>query len=94
MPYSKYESCYKDISFYNNSLFSYNDLCSIARDIDEHNLIESIVLIDEFERKGRQSFCYRVTYRSMDGTLHNSSVNRIQKAIRDKLVDQLKVEIR
>ncbi len=94
IPYSKYESCYKDISFYNNPLFSYNDLCSIARDVDEHNLIESIVLIDAFEHKGRPSCCYRITYRSMDGTLLNSDVNRLQKLIREKLIEQLKLEIR
>ncbi len=94
IPYSKYESCYKDISFYNNEHFSYNDMCCIVRDVDESDLIESIVLIDEFERKGRQSFCYRITYRSMDGTLKNTDVNRIQKEIRNQLVEKLKLEVR
>jgi phenylalanyl-tRNA synthetase alpha chain len=93
-PFSKYEMCYKDVSFYTSPTFSYNDLCSIARDEDQHNLIESITLIDEFHNKGRQSQCYRVTYRSMDGTLKNSEVEKIQKSIRKRITEELKVEIR
>jgi phenylalanyl-tRNA synthetase alpha chain len=94
VPYSKYEVCYKDISFYTSQKFSYNDLCSIARDEDEHNLIESIILIDEFQNKGRTSQCYRVMYRSMDGTLRNSDVNKIQKSIRERVIRELEVEVR
>ena len=93
-PFSKYEMCYKDVSFFTSPEFSYNDLCSIARDEDRHNMIESITLIDEFHNKGRQSQCYRVTYRSMDGTLKNSEVEKIQKSIRKRITEELKVEIR
>jgi phenylalanyl-tRNA synthetase alpha chain len=93
-PYSKYESCYKDISFFLSKKFSYNDLCSIARDEDDSNTIESITLIDEFQAKGRTSQCYRIVYRSMDGTLRNSDVNKIQKSIRGRLIKELEVEVR
>jgi phenylalanyl-tRNA synthetase alpha chain len=93
-PFSKYEMCYKDISFFPGPPFTYNDMCSIARDEDKNNLIESITLIDEFYPKGRLSQCYRICYRSMDTTLKNSEVDKIQKAIRHRLVDELKVEIR
>lgn len=93
-PYSKYEVCYKDVSFYTSDKFSYNDLCTIARDEDQDSLIESIVLIDEFEKKGRTSQCYRVTYRSMDRTLINSEIDKVQKSIRQRLAEELKVEIR
>ena len=94
VPYSKYEACYKDISFFTSEEFSYNDLCSIVRDEDKDNFVESIVLIDEFQSKGRTSQCYRIMYRSMDSTLKNSEVNKIQKAIRKRLAEELKVEIR
>lgn len=94
IPYSKYEACYKDVSLFLNEKFSYNDLCSIARDADEKNLIETINLIDEFHTKGRISQCYRIMYRSMDGTLHNSEVNKIQKSIVERLKSELEVEIR
>lgn len=93
-PYSKFEVCYKDVSFFVPQKFSYNDLCTIARDEDQDNIIESIVLIDEFQKKGRTSQCYRVTYRAMDRTLVNAEVDKIQKAIRRRLTDELKVEIR
>ena len=93
-PYSKYEMCYKDMSFYTSPEFSYNDMCTIARDEDPNNLIESIVLIDEFEHHGRMSMCYRLTYRSMDGPLKNTQVNNIQKSIKDRLATELKVEMR
>lgn len=92
--YSKYEMCYKDISFYLSEQFSYNEMCSIARDEDKHNIIESIVLIDQFKRDDRISHCYRITYRSMDTTLKNSEVDKIQKSIKKRLISELKVEIR
>jgi len=93
-PFSKYEKCYKDISFYLSPSFTFNDFCSIARDEDKDNVIETIVLIDEFKHRGRQSHCYRLSYRSMDGTLKNSEVNKIQEAIRKRLISELQVEIR
>lgn len=93
-PYSKYEFCYKDVSFYVSEEFSYNDLCVIARDEDKNGVIESISLIDQFERKGRTSQCYRITYRAMDRTLVNAEVDKVQKSIRNRLTEELKVKIR
>jgi phenylalanyl-tRNA synthetase alpha chain len=93
-PYSKYESCWKDISFFTSPEFSYNDFCTIARDEDRHSLIESLTLIDEFQKKGRNSQCYRVVYRSMDSTLKNAEVNKLHKAIATRIIDELKVEVR
>lgn len=92
--YSKYESCYKDVSFFLSDKFTYNDLCVIARDVDRENLIESIELIDSFKKKERTSHCYRVTYRSMDRTLLNDEVDEIQNTIRQRLVSELGVDIR
>ena len=69
-------------------------MCSIARDEDKDNLIESITLLDEFKNKDKVSHCYRIVYRSMDTTLKNSEINKMQKAICDRLVKELKVEIR
>lgn len=93
-PYSKYEVCYKDVSFYVSKKFSYNDMCTIARDVDTDSLIESISLIDEFDNKGRVSLCYRITYRSMERTLANAEVDKIQQNIRQRLTKELEVEIR
>ena len=93
-PFSKYEKSYKDISFFISPQFSYNDFCAIARDVDADSLIESITLIDEFEKVGKTSQCYRIDYRSMDGTLKNADVDKIQMSIRDRIVKELGVEIR
>ncbi len=94
-PISKYEMCYKDISFYLNEKFTYNDLCAIARDEDKNNWIESITLMDEFiNKKKGTSHCYRITYRSMDSTLKNVEINRIQNSIRERLASELGLEVR
>jgi phenylalanyl-tRNA synthetase alpha chain len=93
-PYSKYEACYKDISFFTSPKFSYQDMCSIVRDEDPNNIVEAITLLDEFENKGRTSQCYRVMYRSMDTTLKNTDINKVQKAIRERLERELEVELR
>lgn len=92
--FSKYEVCYKDISFFLSHEFNYNDFCTIVRDVDRGNLIESITLIDEFHKNGKTSHCYRLTYRSMDSTLKNSEINKIQSTICKRVIDELKVEIR
>ena len=86
--------CYKDISFFLSGKFSYNDFCSIARDEDPRNIIESIKLIDDFKKGERVSHCYRIVYRSMDSTLKNFEVDKIQAKIKDRLIKELKVEIR
>jgi phenylalanyl-tRNA synthetase alpha chain len=92
--FSKHEMCYKDISFYINDGFSYNDLCAIARDEDDNNMIESITLVDEFNKNNRISHCYRIVYRSMDATLKNFEVNKIKSNITKRLEAELKLEIR
>ncbi len=94
VPYSKYEKCWKDVSLFINDQFNYNELCSIARDADSLNSIESITLIDEFTKNDKTSHCYRIVYRSMDRTLTNEEVDMIQMVIRNKLVENLQVELR
>jgi len=93
-PYSKYESCYKDVSLFVNEKFSYNEMCSIIRDEDRANIVESVILIDQFERSGQLSECYRIIYRSVDTTLKNSDINKIQSSICKRLVADLGIQIR
>ena len=93
-PYSKYESCYKDISLFLNDKFNYNELCNIAREADKDSMIESIELIDTFVKGNLTSHCYRITYRSMDRTLTNYEIDLIQNQIRDSLAKELGVTIR
>ena len=87
-------SARKDVSFFINDQFSYNDLCTIARDEDRENLIESIELHDKFKKNDRESHCYRITYRALDRTLLNEEVDKIQDVIRQRLRTELQLEIR
>lgn len=93
-PFSKHEACYKDVSMFISDKFNYNDLCTIARDEDKDNLIESITLIDNFSKGDKTSHCYRIMYRSMEHTLKNEDVDKIQESIRNRIADELGVELR
>lgn len=86
-PYSKYESCYKDIAFYLNDKFNFNDFNEIIRECDQNSIIEQVKLIDSFENKkiNKISNCYRITYRSLNRTLTNKEVDEIQFKIREQL---------
>ena len=111
-PFSKYPSCYKDVSFWlprsafssaggavksqaNGPDFHENDLMELVRDIGG-DLVEDVKLIDEFThpKKGDQSRAYRINYRSLERTLTNEEANQMHEAIKDKLVQSLKVMIR
>lgn len=93
-PYSKYEKCYKDVTFFINDAFTYNDFCSIVRDEDKNDVIESISLIDEFSKNKKISHCYRIVYRSMLHTLKNIEIDSIQNSIRKRLINELNLELR
>lgn len=93
-PFSKYEFCYKDVSFFLSPSFTYNDFCAVVRDEDPQNLIEDIKLIDEFKKGERVSHCYRITYRAVDHTLTNDEVDAIQESIRTQVAAKLGVELR
>ena len=60
------------------------------------DLVERVELFDEFENKktGKKSQAYRVTYRSMDRSLTNEEVDKIQENVRDQLKSKLLVELR
>jgi phenylalanyl-tRNA synthetase alpha chain len=84
-PYSKYPACYKDVSFWlpptgfhENDLFS--DVRSVAGD-----LVENVVMQSEFvhPKTKKTSRCYRILYRSMDRTMTNEEIDRLQASLRD-----------
>ncbi|QSL65614.1 hypothetical protein MERGE_002927 [Pneumocystis wakefieldiae] len=105
-PYSKYPPCYKDISFWINEeisdksnltttrrkKFSENDFMEIVRNVGGI-LIEEIDQYIHLETK-RKSLCYRINYRSMDRSLCDKEVNKLQEHLRRRITEELDVELR
>jgi len=100
-PYSKYPPCMKDISFWTSmnsgmdTSFHPNDLNEVIRDI-AGDLVEGVELIDHFvhPKTKRVSNCFRILYRSMDRSLTNEEMDKLQDKIREDVVDKLGVELR
>lgn len=93
--YSKYPPCHKDIAFWLNESYNYNNFCEIVREYGE-DIIEEIQKIDEFShpKTNKTSHCYRITYRSNDRSLTNEEVDNIQIKIRNTIESELDLEIR
>ncbi|KAF8201831.1 tRNA synthetases class II core domain (F)-domain-containing protein [Pholiota molesta] len=96
-PYSKYPSCFKDVSFWlsPDSALHENDFCDVVRDT-AGDLVEDVKRIDHFvhPKTQRTSLCYRINYRSMDRSLSNDEVNQVQNQVIARLKEQFAVEIR
>ncbi len=60
------------------------------------DLVEEVRLIDSFThpKTQRVSCCYRIVYRSMERSLTDEEVNTLQRDLRERLVEQLNVQLR
>eukprot|EP00316_Scyphosphaera_apsteinii_P011993 CAMPEP_0119308324 /NCGR_PEP_ID=MMETSP1333-20130426/10029_1 /TAXON_ID=418940 /ORGANISM="Scyphosphaera apsteinii, Strain RCC1455" /LENGTH=411 /DNA_ID=CAMNT_0007312067 /DNA_START=73 /DNA_END=1308 /DNA_ORIENTATION=- len=94
-PYSKYPPCFKDIAFWIPDGFEANDFFELGRAV-AGDLVEKVDLVDAFThpKTGRNSQCYRLTYRSMDRSLTDEEVNRLQEELRQRASSDLLVELR
>ncbi|KAF8163308.1 hypothetical protein B0H34DRAFT_650077 [Crassisporium funariophilum] len=96
-PYSRYPSCFKDVSFWvpKDSSLHENDFCDVVRDT-AGDLVEDVKKIDQFvhPKSNRTSLCYRINYRSMDRSLSNDEINEVQSRVNSRLTSQFGVEIR
>jgi phenylalanyl-tRNA synthetase alpha chain len=93
--YSKYPPCHKDVAFWINDEYNYNNFCEVVRECGG-DIIEEIEVKDKFThpKTERTSHCYRITYRSNDRSLTNEEVDGIQNQIRELLESQLNLELR
>lgn len=98
-PFSKYPPCYKDLSFWlpreGEGQFVENDILEVVRS-EGGDLVEHVEMIDSFvhPHSGRESRCYRITYRSMDRSVTNDEVNQIQTSVRAQVVATMPLELR
>lgn len=95
-PFSKYPHMNRDMSFWLPvEGFDANGLYEIVREI-AGDLVETVKLVDIFEEAttGRQSQCYRITYRSMERSLTDEEVNKLQERIRGEATQRLGVKLR
>lgn len=92
-PFSKYEKTTRDIAFFSPDYFCDNDFYSLVREMDTEGLVEEVTLIDTYQKNGKTSNCYRITYRAMDRTLTNEEINDFQSSIRNSILE-LGIELR
>lgn len=93
-PFSKYPPCYKDVSFWINEAFTENNLCEVVREV-AGDLAEEVQLIDNFtNKKGMTSHCYRIAYRSMERSLTDEEINKLQWNVRQLVQSKLNVVLR
>jgi phenylalanyl-tRNA synthetase alpha chain len=86
---SKFPAIIRDISFLVDSAnFTPNNYFDLVRDVIG-DLAEEMALVDEYENeakfgKGKKSYAYRITYRSLDHTLTDAEVNSLHKKLEEK----------
>jgi len=98
---SRSPQCINDMSFWLPTSspelpaegYSENDFYDLVRSVGG-DLIEQVEMIDEFQKKGRTSHCYRIVYRHMHRTLTQDEVNTVHKRIEAEAASQLGVELR
>lgn len=94
-PISCFPQCTNDLSFWITEGYHEHDFYDIVRSVGG-DMIEHVELIDTFlhPKTKRTSHCYRLVYRHMEKVLTQKETNEVHKAIAQKAVDTLGVEIR
>ena len=95
---SKYPETSRDISFIINKDISLNQYYEIIRDLAD-NLIEKVELVDEYEDDkkfgaDKKSYTFRIIYQSLERTLTNEEINKIQEGIRKETEKTLGATLR
>ena len=95
---SKYPPIARDISFVIDKNINLNNYYELVRDLAQ-NLIEEVKLIDSYESeekfgKDKKSYTFHIVYRSLEKTLTDAEVNKIQEKIEKETKSELNAEIR
>lgn len=95
---SKFPPVLRDISFVVSEDFVANDYFDRIRDLGGE-LIEEVLQTDKYENetkfgKGKKSYTFRITYRSLEKTLTNPEVNKLHEEIEAMTEAEFKAEIR
>ena len=67
--------------------------CEIVRELGS-DLVESVSVIDRFQKQDKVSLAYRIIYRSNNRTLLNEEINQIQENIRNQISNRFNIELR
>jgi phenylalanyl-tRNA synthetase alpha chain len=84
---SKYPAIVRDISFVVKNDFVPNNYFDLVRDI-AGDLAEEVELLDKYENaekfgESNVSYAYRITYRSLDRTLHAEEIGALHKKLEE-----------
>ncbi len=95
---SKYPPITRDVSFVVPDSFVPNNYFDLIRDIGG-DLVEQVELLDKYENeskfgKGKVSYTYRITYRSIDRTLTAEEIEPLQQKVEAETKKQFSAEIR
>ncbi|XP_014661589.1 PREDICTED: ferredoxin-fold anticodon-binding domain-containing protein 1 homolog isoform X2 [Priapulus caudatus] len=82
-----------DVSFWRPDDYDERDFFRVIRDMAAP-LVNDVSLLEEYVREGRTSLCYRVVYQSCDHPLPQQMAARLQSALRLRLIDELRYELR
>ena len=96
---SKYPPVIRDISFIVNTDFVPNNYFDLIRETVGEEMIEEVALIDKYEDeakfgKGKVSYAFRITYRSLGKTLTGEEVDAMHKKLEQKTVEVLLAKVR
>jgi len=94
-PYSNHPPCINDVSLWIPEGYQENDFYDIVRSVGG-NIVEKVQLVDVFsyQKLGKTSHCYRITYRSPDRPLESAEVEELTGRIRSLATSRLKVTLR